>query len=128
MSVKGKCARPANDRRSGLCHHLCMARTGPKRTYIREWRKYRHLTLERLAARVGMTHGTLSKIERGLLPYSQILLETVAEQLGTDPASLLMRNPLDPEGIWTVWDQIPPTERGRAIEVLKAFARTGTGG
>jgi len=105
-----------------------MVSTGQKRTYIREWRKYRGLTLERLAARVGLTHGTLSKIERGLLPYSQYQLELLADALNTDPPSLLMRNPKDPDGIWTIWEQIPPEERPRAIEVLKALARTGTGG
>lgn len=104
-----------------------MARTGPKSTFIREWRKHRHLTLERVAARVGMTHGNLSKIERGLQPYDQPMLEALADALTTDVASLLTRNPLDPEGIWTIWDQIPQTERPRAIEVLKALTRTGTG-
>lgn len=54
------------------------------------------------------------------------MLEAFATALDTDPASLLTRNPLDPDGVWTVWDQIPPIDRPRAIEVLKALARTGT--
>lgn len=101
---------------------------GTKHTYIKEWRKHRGLSQERLAARIGATHGTLSKIETGKQPYQQWQLEALAEALQTDPASLLMRNPLDPDPIWTVWDSIPPADRGRAIEVLKAFARTGTQG
>lgn len=96
------------------------------KTFIREWRQYRRLTLVQLAERIGITHGQLSKVERGLRPYSQPMLEKLAEELGTEPASLLMRNPTDPEGIWSIWDQVPPTERQRAITILRALTRTGT--
>ena len=107
-------------------HDLCMESTA-KRTFIREWRKHRDLTLEDLAARVGVTHGTLSRIERGLLPYSQYQLESLAEQLDTDPASLLMRNPRDPEGIWSVWDRVPLTDRTKAVTLLLQVFATGNG-
>lgn len=99
---------------------------GTKRTFIRQWRQFRGLTLEQLAARVGVTHGNLSRVERGLRRYNQELLEALADALTTDPASLLMRDPSDPEGIWSVWETVPPEERVRAIEVLRALARTGT--
>lgn len=91
--------------------------------YIREWRKVRELTLEQLAERVGMTHGTLSRIERGRTAYTQPVLEALAEALGTDPASLIMRDPEKP-GIWDIWDQIPPAEREQAIKVLETFKKT----
>lgn len=126
IAVKPFCVSRANDKALAGEHLVCMR--GTKRTFIREWRKHRRLTLEKLAERVGITHGNLSRIERGLRPYGQPLLEALAEELRTDPASLLMRNPLDPEGLWSIWDQIPPTERPRAIEVLRAFTRTGTDG
>jgi transcriptional regulator with XRE-family HTH domain len=51
--------------------------------FIKAWRKYRGLTLKELAARVGertsglFTHASLSRIERGTLPYSQPVLEGV---------------------------------------------------
>lgn len=105
-----------------------MARTpkmGPKKTFIREWRVYRGLSLERLAGRVGMTHGNLSKIERGLQRYDQTQLEALAIALNTEPASLLMRDPQDPDGIWSVWDNVPPEQRARVIEVIKAMTGTG---
>lgn len=98
----------------------------PARHFIREWRIYRTLTQERLADRVDTSPANISQIENAKQGYTQGMLEALADALNTDPASLLMRNPLDPEGVWSVWDQIPPTERARAIEMLRVFARTGT--
>lgn len=102
---------------------LCMRGT---KTFIRQWRRHRRLSLVQLAERVGISHGQLSKVERDKRPYSQPLLEKLAEELGTDPASLLMRDPTDPEGIWSIWEQVPATERPRALTILKALTRTGT--
>jgi hypothetical protein len=65
-------------------------------------------------------------LERGLRGYTQDMLEALAEALTTDPASLLMRDPSDPEAIWSIWDQAKPGERRRIVEVAKALIRTGT--
>jgi len=97
-----------------------------RRTFIREWRQSRGLTLEQLANRIGITHASLSRIERGRQPYSQPLLEALADALQTEPASLLMRNPTDPEGIWSVWDQAKPGERRQIVEIAKTLIKTGT--
>lgn len=98
-----------------------------RKTFIRHWREHRGLTLEQLAERVGTTHASLSRIERGKQPYSQPLLEAVAEALQTDPASLLMRNPQDPEGIWTVWDQAKTGEQRKMIvDIARTVVKTGT--
>lgn len=66
---------------------MCMVGTRSK-TFIKQWRKHRKLSQERLAERVGVTHGTLSKIERGLRPYNQRLLEALAQELNCSPADL----------------------------------------
>lgn len=97
-----------------------------RRTFIRQWRKHRRLTLEVVAGRLETSHATLSRIERGLQPYSQPLLERLAEEFQTDPASLLIRNPLDPEGIWSVWDQAKPGERRQIVEIAKTLLKTGS--
>jgi transcriptional regulator with XRE-family HTH domain len=81
------------------------------------------MTLEELGARVGLTHGSLSRMERGLQPYKQQTLEDIAAILGTNPAALIDRDPGDPEDLLTVWETVPESERPRAIEILKAFAR-----
>lgn len=95
-------------------------------TFIRQWREFRGLTLEQLADRVGTTHASLSRIERGKQPYVQPLLEAIAEALMTDPASLIIRNPQDPEGIWSVWDQAKPGERQMIVDIARTVVKTGT--
>lgn len=114
-------------------HHMYMARVTPRfrkpplrRTFIREWREHRLLTLEQLAERVGTTHATLSRVERSKQPYSQALLEALADALQTDPASLLIRNPADPEGIWSVWDQAKPGQKQAIVDIAKTVIKTGT--
>lgn len=94
------------------------------RNYIRAWRQHRGLSLERLADRIQRTHATLSRIERGLNPYTQDVLEAIAEALGTDVPSLLVRDPSDPDGIWTIWDQAKPAQRRQIIEVAKTLLKT----
>jgi transcriptional regulator with XRE-family HTH domain len=105
------------------------------RHYIREWRKFRRMTLEALASRVGekiggFTHASLSRIERGLQPYSQPILEAIADALRTDPASLMMRDPTDPDAIWSVWEQAKPGEREVIVDMAASYLRrvrkTGT--
>lgn len=114
-------------------HHTYMAKVQPRfrrRTFrvtkIRQWREHRGLTLEQLADRIGTTHASLSRIERGLQPYTQPMLEAIAEALQTDPASLIMRDPTDPEGIWSVWDQAKAGERRMIVDIAKTVVKTGT--
>lgn len=92
-------------------------------TYIRQWRKFRGLTQEALADRVGMSPGNLSNIETGKQPYSQEHLEPLAEALRCEVVDLLIRDPTEPEGIWTIWEQAKPAQRKQIVEVAKALLR-----
>lgn len=78
-------------------HPAYMARKEKKpsqpKHFIRKWRKFRGYTLENLAADVGSTHATLSRIERGKLPYGEDILEKLAWALKCTPADLLARDP-----------------------------------
>jgi transcriptional regulator with XRE-family HTH domain len=56
---------------------------GP-RHFLRQWRKFRGYTLEQAAERVGMTHQNLGKIERGKVPYNEMLLDLLADIYRTD--------------------------------------------
>lgn len=99
----------------------------PRRTYLREWRQHRGKTLVQVAEQVGLTHGGLSKIERGLIGYNQRLLETLADLYGADVADLLIRNPLEPEAIWSIWDQAKKGERQQIVEIAKVIVNRRAG-
>lgn len=116
------------------------------RHFLRAWREAAGYTLEEVAERIGalgeqrravgdpltapvsITHASLSRIERGLQPYNQVLLELLAEIYRTDTASLLMRNPADPDGLWSIQDQLTPVQRAQLVEIARTLAKTGTGG
>lgn len=101
--------------------------------FLRAWRAHRGMTLEAAAEAVGeitgegLTHASLSRIERGKQPYKQPQLEALASIYRTDTGSLLMRNPLDPDAIWSIWDQAKTAEQRTMIRELAAtVVKTGT--
>ena len=96
--------------------------------YIKEWRKYRGLTQEQLAERIGIARSYLTKIERGTRRYDQPFLEAAAEALRCEPGDIIMRDPTDQDGIWSVWDTLNPLERQQAVAVIRAIRATGTHG
>jgi transcriptional regulator with XRE-family HTH domain len=97
-----------------------------QRHFIREWRKFRGLNQEQFAERVGIDRGYLSKIESGKRRYDQPFLEAAAVVLQCEPADLIMRNPADPEGIWSIWDGLTAPQRVQLVEIGKTIKRTGT--
>lgn len=108
------------------CHMAMKAH--PKRkqfrkTFVREWRLSRGLTLEQLADRIGMQASALSYLERGQSAYTQGTLEALAEALGTDPASLIIRNPSEDNAIWSLWDNASPAEKQQITEVVKVLRK-----
>lgn len=105
-------------------HNAGMSRPAKfRKTYIRQWRKHRKLTLERLAERLEMTASHLSMLERAERGYTQETLEAIAAALQTDVASLLMRDPSDESAIWSIWDQAKPGERSQIEDVVRALVR-----
>jgi transcriptional regulator with XRE-family HTH domain len=96
--------------------------------FIKQWRKHRGLTQDQLAERIGIDRAYLSKIESGKRRYDQPFLEAAAVVLQCEPADLLMRDPSDPDGIWSIWDQLRPVERSQVVEIAKTLKRTGTEG
>jgi transcriptional regulator with XRE-family HTH domain len=108
-------------------HNYAMAKPRKfRKTFIRQWRHHRGLTLEKLADRLEMTPSHLSMLERGQRGYTQDTLEAVASGLQTDVASLLMRDPTDKDAIWSIWDQAKPGQRKQLVEIAKTIVKTGT--
>jgi transcriptional regulator with XRE-family HTH domain len=84
------------------------------------------LNQEQAADRIGIKQGTLSRIERGELPYNQDFLETVAEAYGCEPEDLLSFNPRTPDQLRLVWSELrnaPPDVKARAIGYIEALLK-----
>lgn len=117
-------------RRSRGCHDFSVKRKRKPylkqkpanvRHFIAEWRVYREMTQGDLEEATGISDSNISQIENGKQGYTQETLETLARALGTDPASLLVVNPLDGEAVWSIWDRISEDQKPRARNVLSAF-------
>ncbi|MDB5584278.1 MAG: helix-turn-helix protein [Bradyrhizobium sp.] len=98
-----------------------------KRTYIRAWREKRGYTLDDMIGRLEMlgtklTGASLSRIERGLQPYSQDVLEAIAEALNVSAADLIENNPDVPEAeIIDFLRHLDDRQVRQAESVLKAM-------
>lgn len=80
------------------------------KTFIREWRKYRGLSLRRLADRLELngpdetfSHASIGRIEKGQQPYSQPVLEAIAHALNVEVHHLL---------------SVDPTKEGDVVDLL----------
>jgi transcriptional regulator with XRE-family HTH domain len=90
-------------------------------TFIRQWRKKRGYTIEQCAEMAGMSKGNLSNIETGKTGYNQATLEALAEALRCEPVDLLIRNPADPDGLWSLWDTAKPAQRKAILGIIKGL-------
>ena len=63
------------------------------RTFLREWRLYRGLTLEQVGKRIEREHSTLTRMETGQSAYTQHTLEGLADVYQCSVTDLLSRNP-----------------------------------
>ncbi|WP_027583965.1 helix-turn-helix transcriptional regulator [Bradyrhizobium sp. Ai1a-2] len=104
-----------------------------RKTYFREWRMYRDLTLEAAAEQIGdylreheyatgYTYATLGRLERGLIGYTQMVLEAMAHIYRTDEPSLITRDPDDSEGMWAIWQKMQSADRRKLVEIAKTLS------
>jgi transcriptional regulator with XRE-family HTH domain len=93
------------------------------KTFLREWRKASGKTLVAVAEQLHMSHSQLSRIERGDQPYNQELLEALADLYMCDVVDLLIRDPSDPEGMWTLWEKAKPGDRQRIVAITDALLK-----
>lgn len=101
-------------------------RSNGPRHYIRDWRKYRGLTQEQLAGRLGVVTSSVSQLETGKQGYSQPMLEAIADALGCAPADLLNVNPFKEGEVVDLMRLIDDKNRDQAIRVLRALTGTGS--
>lgn len=101
-------------------------------TYLRQWREYRRISLRQLADRINagrpdalISYVSLGRIERGIQPYSQDVLEAVADALDAEPAALLSQPPDAGPGIYDIWLRLDAGQRRLAIALLQALMHAG---
>ena len=99
-----------------------------QQTYFREWRKFKKLSQEELAARLELDRSNISRIERGESPYDQDYLERFALAVGCDPEDVLSINPTAPDAPRLIYNRLKsatPEMQRRALDVLDALLKAG---
>ncbi|TPM37028.1 helix-turn-helix transcriptional regulator [Mesorhizobium sp. B2-3-2] len=111
---------------------LTMAKRELGKHYIREWRKKRGLSLRRLAERMETepgvlltSHANIQRIEKYEQPYSQDILEAIAEALEVSVTDLLTVDPTKDGEVVDLLRLINDQNRDQAVRVLRALAQTG---
>lgn len=103
--------------------------------FIKQWRELRGLSLQRLAARMEKEPGgdelisamSLSRIERGLQPYSEELLYALSDALGCEPRELISVDPRAPAEVIDLLrfiHDIDARKAEKALVILKAALST----
>ncbi len=93
-------------------------------TFLRQWRDYRDMTQERLAALVEMSPPSISQLETGKQGFTDKSLAAFAKALGCSPADLLAFDPTKPDGLWPLFcaaDKLSGPERTRVYNTMKAL-------
>lgn len=100
-----------------------MAKIKPKwsRYYLREYREDRELTLGEVGAEIGMSGTNLSKIERGVVPFDQEVLEGLARVYRVDPWELLSHAPGNAVDAARLLHGLPKTVREQAVAVIRVL-------
>ena len=97
-------------------------------TFMRQWRKFKKMTLEQVAERVEVDTSTVGRIERGEIPYNQDFLERVAFAYGCEVTDLLSVDPLRPDPPKLVYERLkaaPKELQDRAWAVVEALLKAG---
>lgn len=74
---------------------LCMVKRIRRKIFIKEWRKFRKLSQEKLGEMIGRDGTTVSEIENGNIGYTRETLELLATALECEPYDLISRPPND---------------------------------
>lgn len=98
--------------------------------FFRQWRKKRELTLEQVADRLAVMDdplipqsvGSLSRVEKGLQPYNQRIVEALAQVYDCAPAELLGVDPFQRDEL----DELMSRLRGRSEHERARIARLVT--
>src|ERR1700687_114033 len=91
---------------------------GPRRGhFLREWRTRALLSQDELCAKSAVSKATISRIENGIIGYTEDTLEALAAALGVGPAEILTPPALMPAQVLRASDLMGARDQA----LLKAF-------
>jgi DNA-binding Xre family transcriptional regulator len=128
IPVKNNYSAAFIERSSRLCDNIwmSMARIGPRkphRHFIREWMKAKGVTQEKLADRLGISQGTVSKALKSRTVLTEEYLMGIAEALDVQVADLF-RDPKSPTQEELLRGLSEP-ERLTVIRMIEALRNAG---
>lgn len=104
-----------------------------RRGYFREWRAHRGKTqaqvvgaLELMGGDLPVTGASLSRLENGRQPYSQAILEALAEIYDAHPADLIAVNPLKERDVIDFMRHLPEDKKRQMLAIAEVVLKTGT--
>lgn len=99
------------------------------KTFIKEWREFRGLSLRKLAARIEREPGeelisfaSLGRIEKGQQPYSQPILEGLAKALDVSVSQLLESDPHKEGEIIDLLKRLDDAKKEDVVKMLRGLA------
>lgn len=98
------------------------------RHFIKAWREHKGVSQEAAAEFLEISRANLSKVERGIVPYSQDLLEKMADLYSCSAGDLIMRDPSDKSAPWSIMDALrlaSPEEVARISAIIEALRKAG---
>jgi transcriptional regulator with XRE-family HTH domain len=109
-----------------------MAKNVQGQHFIRQWREKRGISLRKLAAQLEVelngdplvSYASLSRIENGKQPFSEPVLNAIADALRVTRSMLLERNPQKEGHVLDILNKMSPADRERAIRMLELMAQS----
>ncbi len=87
------------------------------RNFVREWRKHRKLTQEKLAEMTGYTPSSISQLETGAQGYEEATLVRLSEALQCKPGDLISGPPAE-VALLQELRELDPAQRDGVIAAL----------
>ena len=124
-SAKVSYARP--DSATSVLHIGNVGKYEDSGWYLAEWREYREMTQEALAAAVNTNKGQISGLESGGKRWNRDWLYKLSAVLECEPAELVGVNPFEMRPVWAIWSEVPQENRPLAARALEVFVRKRAG-
>jgi transcriptional regulator with XRE-family HTH domain len=100
-------------------------------TFLKQWRTFRRITQEALAAKVEMTPPSISQLETGNQGFTDKSLARIAAALDCTPADLLVHDPMRTDSFWPLCqaaEKLEGRDRARLLRTMQMHLDDAEGG